>query len=40
MSAFHFILSEVEPLLNMAADKGVHQAKKALKDLYPHKYKN
>ena len=36
-----FILSfsEVEPLLKMAADKGVHQAKKALKDLYPHKYK-
>jgi hypothetical protein len=30
--------SEIEPLLKMAADKGVDEAKKALKDLYPHKY--
>jgi len=32
----HF--SEVEPLLKMASDKGVEEAKKALKDLYPHRY--
>ena len=30
--------SEVEPLLQMAADNGVDEAKQALKDLYPHKY--
>jgi len=30
---------EVEPLLKMAADNGVEEAKKALKDLYPHRYK-
>ncbi|XP_020906461.1 uncharacterized protein LOC110244596 isoform X2 [Exaiptasia diaphana] len=29
---------EVEPLLQMAAENGVEEAKKALKDLYPHKY--
>ncbi|XP_001627003.2 uncharacterized protein LOC5506291 [Nematostella vectensis] len=29
---------EVEPLLQMAADNGVDEAKQALKDLYPHKY--
>ena len=30
--------SEIESLLKMAADKGVDEAKKALRDLYPHKY--
>lgn len=33
---FHY--SEVEPLLQMAAENGVEEAKKALRDLYPHKY--
>lgn len=33
-----FDFSEVEPLLQMAADNGVDEAKKALQDLYPHKY--
>ena len=32
------LFSEVEPLLKMAADNGVDEAKKALKDLYPHRY--
>ena len=35
---FCVFFSEVEPLLKMAADKGVEEAKKALKDLYPHRY--
>lgn len=35
---FVFFYSEVEPLLKMASDKGVEEAKKALKDLYPHRY--
>ena len=35
---FCVLFSEVEPLLKMAADKGVEEAKKALKDLYPHRY--
>lgn len=38
MSIFLVVFSEVEPLLKMAADNGVEEAKKALKDLYPHRY--
>ena len=33
-----FLNSEVEPLLKMAADNGVDEAKEALRNLYPHKY--